>query len=58
MDPAVAAWLSASVSLVAALRVAIQGEDGLHDMPDLIQTLVALLRPPSIDLHEQEGSSP
>jgi AcrR family transcriptional regulator len=58
VDPAVAAWLSASVSLVAAMRVAIEGEDGLHDMPDLIQTLVALLRPPSLDLHEQEGSSP
>jgi AcrR family transcriptional regulator len=56
VDPAIAGWLSASVSLVAALRVAIEGEEGLHDMPDFIQTLVALLRPPS--LAKQEGSSP
>ena len=45
VDPAIAGWLLASVSLVAALRVAIEGEDGLHDMPDFIETLVALLRP-------------
>jgi AcrR family transcriptional regulator len=58
VDPAIAGWLSASVSLVAALRFAIEGEDGLHDMPDFIQTLVALLRPPSPAENEQEGSAP
>jgi MFS family permease len=47
-----------ALGLVAALRVAIEGEDGLHDMPDFIQTLVALLRPPSPAENEQEGSAP
>jgi AcrR family transcriptional regulator len=46
VDPAVGAWLLASVSMVGAVRNATQGQDGLHDMPAFIETLVGLLRPP------------
>jgi AcrR family transcriptional regulator len=45
VDPAVGAWLLASVSMVGAVRNATDGQDGLHGMPAFIETLVRLLRP-------------
>jgi AcrR family transcriptional regulator len=49
VDPAIGGWLLTSVSLVAAVRNATQGADGLHDMPAFIDTLVRLLRPAGDD---------
>jgi AcrR family transcriptional regulator len=45
VDPAVGAWLLASVSMVGAVRNATHGQAGLQDMPAFIETLVRLLRP-------------
>jgi AcrR family transcriptional regulator len=52
LEPDVGSWLIAATSMVAAVRNATEGEDGLREMPEFIDTLVRLLRPPS-DLPEE-----
>jgi AcrR family transcriptional regulator len=52
LDPDVGSWLLAATSMVAAVRNATEGEDGLREMPQFIDTLVRLLRPAG-DLSEE-----